>query len=164
MTLLVRDERSGDPPRGNWARDTLAIPSPAGLPRLSDLALASDSGGAWTRDGRVFLAPEPLHVTGPAGTLHAYFEAYGVRAGTPYEVEVRVVEEGRAARAFGLPEAEVAFGLRFRSSMPAGGGPGRHHLRLDLARLPPGDYRLAVRATDPEARVSSLPVSSPLVR
>ena len=36
-----------------------------------------------------FLPITPSHVTGPNGELHVYFEVYGMRDGTPYEVEIR---------------------------------------------------------------------------
>lgn len=118
---------------------------PGELPRLSDVAVAADSGGSWSRDGRVFLEPDPAHRPGRDGSLHLYFEAYGLRPGAAYEVEVRVASDDLAERIFDLGPGETAFALRFPARAPEDGSPGRHHLRLDLSGTPVGEYLLAIR-------------------
>jgi hypothetical protein len=59
FTITLRDGIIAEPV-GNWLQDTLTVPDFGGvygtlLPALSDIAVAPDSGGAWTRDGSVFL-------------------------------------------------------------------------------------------------------------
>ncbi|MFQ5890707.1 MAG: hypothetical protein ACE5JR_11725 [Gemmatimonadota bacterium] len=164
LTVAIRDEHAGEPAVGNWAHDTLIVGVGGFLPRLSDIAVAQDSGGSWTRDGAVFLKPVPNHVVGGDGTLHLYFELYGLRPRSAYEVDLRLVPREAGGRIFQLDAEEVAFGLRYLSEMPAGAAPGRQHLRLNLADTEPGDYLLAVRATDLEAGAASLPALTTVTR
>jgi hypothetical protein len=138
FTLVVEDGNSVDGRAGNWGRGSVTGLAPSGLPEISDLAVAADSGGVWTRDGETFLAVSPAHVTGPDGEIHMYFEVYGVRDAGPYSVEVRVV--------------------------PESGGIGPHHLRLDLSDSEAGAYTLGVRITDAEYDRMSLPTTTPVVR
>ncbi|MFO7587139.1 MAG: hypothetical protein R6X22_03610 [Gemmatimonadota bacterium] len=166
-TLVLRD-RGAPGSVGNWIQDTLNVPDFGGargslLPALSDVAVAPDSGGAWTRDGRVFLPVTAAHVTGPGGTAHVYFEAYGIRPGATYAVEVRLVPEKDAERLWRLDPGDVAYRVSFDSEMPAAGsGIGRHHLRLELGGTRAGSYLLGVRATKSATGEQSLPVTTPL--
>jgi hypothetical protein len=101
FTLALRDGGSERGGLGNWALDTVTVsPRQAGLPTVSDIAVATDSGGTWSRDGATFLRIGPTHVVSSAGDAHIYFEVYGIRPGTGYDVEVRVVADSAADRIF----------------------------------------------------------------
>ena len=166
-TLAIRD-RAADGAVGNWTRDMLNVPDFGGvrgslLPALSDIAVAPDSGGAWTRDGRVFLPVTAAHVTGPGGMAHVYFETYGIRPGAGYSIELRLVPEDDADRIWRLDAEDVAYRVSFEAEMPTGGvGIGRHHLRLELGETQPGAYLLGVRATKSGTGERSLPVVTPI--
>ncbi len=167
-TLVLRDEGSERGRLGNWVLDTVTVSARQfGIPSLSDIAVAADSGGTWSRDGRSFLRVGPTHVVSARGTAHTYFEVYGIRPGATYDVEVRVVSESAADLAFDLGEERLAFAVRFRSvaDTDAGGlGVGRHYLRVELGDSSPGAYLLAVRVTDHMTGIESLPAITPLYR
>jgi hypothetical protein len=139
FTLVVEDGNSVDGRAGNWGRGSVTGLAPSGLPEISDLAVAADSGGVWTRDGETFLAVSPAHVT-------------------------RVVPESVSDRMWELAPGETAFRVSFPSEMPATGGIGPHHLRLDLSDSEAGAYTLGVRITDAEYDRMSLPTTTPVVR
>jgi hypothetical protein len=168
FTLALRDGGSERGGLGNWALDTVTVsPRQAGLPTVSDIAVATDSGGTWSRDGATFLRIGPTHVVSSAGDAHIYFEVYGIRPGTGYDVEVRVVADSAADRIFEVGPDEAAFVLRFPSVAtvdPAGLGIGRHHLRVELGPSAPGAYLLAIRITDRTTGIESLPAVTPLYR
>ena len=164
FTLMVKDGNAEDGPVGNWTRGVATGLAPSDLPEISDIAVAADSGGTWTRDGETFLAVTPSHVTGPDGEIHLYFEVYGVSADSPYSVEIRVVPEGLAERVWEIAAGETAFRVSFASEMPASGGIGSHHLRLDLSDTPTGAYTLGIRITETETGRQSLPATTPVVR
>jgi hypothetical protein len=63
-----------------------------------------------------------------------------------------------------LAPGETAFRVSFPSEMPAMGGIGPHHLRLDLSDSEAGAYTLGVRITDAEYDRMSLPTTTPVVR
>jgi len=151
-------------PVGNWDRGVATGLTLSDLPEVSDIAVAADSGGSWTRDGETFLAVTPSHITGSNGEIHLYFEAYGVEATMPYSVEVRVVPEALADRLWEVAPGETAFRLSFASQMPSTGGIGSHHLRLDLSESPGGPYTLGIRITEPARERTSLPITTPIVR
>jgi hypothetical protein len=167
FTVSLRDGNF-EQPRGNWLQDTLMVPDFGGvygslLPALSDIAVAPDSGGAWTRDGRVFLPITAAHATRPDGTVHLYFEVYGIRPGAGYDVELRLVEEGDSDRIWRLDQDDLAFRLVFSSEMSDdGSGIGRHHLRLDFSDSRDGAYLLGVQVTKPQTGERSLPVVTPI--
>jgi len=164
FTVVVKDRNSVERPTGNWRRGTLTGLVPTGLPEISDIAVAADSGGAFNRDGATFLAVSPSHVTGPEGEVHVYFEVYGIPDGAPYTVELRVVPETLADRTWELAGGETTFGVSFASAMPALGGIGSHHLRLDLSDTPAGDYAIGIRITENETGTQSLPATTPVIR
>jgi hypothetical protein len=168
FTLVLRDRGVEGSDLGNWVLDTVTVSArQARLPSVSDIAVAADSGGVWSRDGLTYLRIDPTHVVGVGGTAHIYFEVYGVAPGSAYEVEVRVVADSAAVRMFEIGPEEAAFILRFPSSAGSdrsGLGLGRHHLRVELGDSPPGPYLLAVRVTDQASRISSLPAVTPLYR
>ncbi len=145
-------------------KDTIVVPGlPEGIPAMSDIAVAADSGGDWTRDGRVFINVNPTHIVDADGSLFAYFEVYQIEPGARYEVEVRVVPASVKEPVFSGAIRDVAFTLRYRSEMPAT-GLGREFLRLDLSETEPGRYLLAVRVRDVDSGTVSLPVTTPLAR
>ena len=166
FTLALRDRGAERSDLGNWVLDTVTVSArQANLPSLSDIAVAPDSGGTWSRDGLTFLRIDPTHVVGLEGTAHIYFEVYGLRPGSAYDVEVRVVADSVADRVFQAGPEELAFTLSFPSVAGAdrsGLGLGRHHLRVELGDSPPGAYLLAVRVTDRITDITSLPAVTPL--
>ena len=164
LTLVVKDGNAADGPSGNWSHGSAIGIASSELPQLSDIAVASDSGGAWTRDGETFLAVTPTHVTGPDGEVHLYFEVYEIPGGAPYSVEIRVVPEGLSDRMWEISPGEAAFRLSFASAMPLSGGIGRHHLRLDLSDTPAGGYSLGIRITETATGRQTLPATTPIVR
>ena len=164
FTLVVRDLGEEPAERGNWTRGSVTALSQSNLPEISDLAVAADSGGAWTRDGVTFLAITPSHVTTPGGELHLYFEVYGMRDGTPYEVEIRAVPERDANLIWAITPSDLAYRASFDSAMPGTSGISPHHIRLDLSDTADGAYVLGVRVTDRSSGRQSLPVTTPIVR
>ena len=153
LTVVIEDLNA--PGTGAWHQDTINVPAIGGLPQLSDIAVAQAAGGTWTRDGETFLQVSPAHITNPDGSIHTYFEAYGVRPGTRYDVEFRLAPVGTADRIWRLEPDDLGFRLRFTAEMP--GDIGRHHLRLDLSDTEPGEYVLAVRIQDEDTKAYSLP-------
>jgi hypothetical protein len=167
-TLVLRDEGSERGRLGNWILDTVTVsPRQFGIPSISDIAVAADSGGSWSRDGVSFLHIGPTHVVSPDGTAHTYFEVYGIRPGVTYDVDVRVVPEVGVDMAFDLAPDSLVFGLKFPSIATVdreGLGIGRHYLQVELGSSPPGAYLLAVRITDRSTGITSLPAVTPLYR
>jgi hypothetical protein len=165
-SLAIRDQEFGRGGIGNWAQDTLVIGDPVpGLPEISDIAVAADSGGTWTRDGETWLRVLPNHVVGQNGSLFTYFEVYGLPAGQEYDVEIRVVSGGTEAPLFEAAALDLTFALNFRAETPARRGvPGRHSLRLDLESTPPGEYVLAVRVRNRSTGRHSLPRITSIAR
>ena len=167
FTITLRDGNIAEPV-GNWLQDTVTVPDFGGvygtlLPALSDIAVAPDSGGAWTRDGGVFLPVTAAHASGPDGTVHVYFEVYGIRPGAGYDVELRLVAEDDADRIWRLGQDDLAFQLSFSSEMSDDGtGIGRHHLRLDFSDSRSGSYLLGVQVKKPRTGERSLPVTTPI--
>jgi len=153
LTVVIEDLNA--PGTGAWIQDTINVPAIGGLPQLSDIAVAQAEGGTWTRDGETFLQVSPAHVTNPDGSIHTYFEVYGVRSGTAYDVELRLAPRDAAERIWRLGPGDLGFRLEFTSEMA--GDIGRHHLRLDLGDTEPGEYVLAVRIQDADTRAYSLP-------
>ncbi len=167
-TLVLRDRGSDRGEPGNWVLDTVTVSArQSGLPSVSDIAVAADSGGTWSRDGVTYLPVSPTHVVAPDGAAHVYFEVYGIRPGDIYDVEVRVVAESVAQRMFDMEPDEAAFTLQFPSVADAdrtGQGLGRHHLRVELGDSPGGAYVVALRVTDRRTGIVSLPAVTPLYR
>lgn len=153
LTVVIQDpnRRSG----GNYLLDTLNVPAIGGLPMVSDIAVAQQTGGSWTRDGVNFLDVTPSHATNDDGSLYTYFEVYQVRPGTRYEVEIRMAPVDRTAEILRLDPDELDFRLQFTAQMT--GNIARHNLRLDLGEAPPGEYTLAVRVQDVVTKAYSLP-------
>jgi hypothetical protein len=164
FTLAVLDGNSEDGRAGNWARGVATGFALSDLPEISDIAVAADSGGTWTRDGETFLAASPIHVTGPDGEIHLYFEAYGMEAASPYSVEIRVVPEESVDRMWEVAAGETAFRVSFESEIPATGGIGSHYLRVDLSDTPAGTYTLGIRINETASGRQSLPTTTPVVR
>lgn len=161
-TVLVQDQL--ELVAGNWQRDTIVVPElPEAIPAVSDIAVATDSGGSWTRDGETFLRVSPTHVVGPDGSVLIYFEVYNVEPGQRYQVESRVVPASIKEPLFSGKVTDVAFTLRYRAEMPAS-KIGRELLRIDLTDTESGAYLLGVRVRDVESGIVSLPVITPLTR
>ena len=158
VTVVIEDMNA--PGDGAWLQDTVNVPAIGGLPQVSDLAVAQSEGGTWTRDGETFLRVSPAHNTNEDGSVHTYFEVYGVRSGTEYDVELRLVRADDAADIWRLGADDLAFRLQFRSEMS--GDIGRHHLRLVLGDTKPGEYMLAVRIQTADSKAYSLPAITDL--
>jgi hypothetical protein len=163
FTLSITDSQSPQS-GGNWLQDTLVVPDLShSLPAVSDIAVARDSGGTWSRDGVSFLKLSPVHATNADGSIFVYFEVYGMFAGSPYTVDVRLVLQDEAERAYDIQEDDPAFSLLFASEMPAAPSPiGAHQLRLDLGSTESGTYLLLVRVTDLGRSIVSLPSTTTL--
>lgn len=153
LTVVIED--GNRPNAGNYLLDTLNIPAIGGLPMVSDIAIAQETGGSWTRDGETYLRVTPSHVTNEVGSIHTYFEVYQVRPGTNYEVEIRLAPVELTDEILRLDPDELDFRLNFTAEMT--GEIGRHHLRLDLGDAAPGEYSLAVRIQDTDTKAYSLP-------
>jgi hypothetical protein len=155
----VRDEQTETSQEGNWLQAAIIIPGLGGkLPEVSDIAVASDSGGSWTRDGHTFLPVTPDHVASAEGLLHVYFEVYGLKPAAEYEVEIRMVKEKQRDEMYEAPPGEAAFTLSFKDEMATRRQPvGRHYLRLDLSEARRGTYALGVRVLDLATGTYSLP-------
>jgi len=164
FTLVVQDLNEGGTAKGNWTQDTIRALAQSNLPEISDLAVAADSGGTWTRDGATYLAVSPSHLTRPDGTIHLYFEVYGMRDDTPYEVEIRAVPERDANLIWAITPSALAYRAAFESRIPGRGGISPHHLRVELADTRDGAYIIGVRVTDRSSGRQSLPVTTPVVR
>ena len=153
-SLMVRDagQAAGRAVRsGNYRRADLTVRElSAGAPALSDIAVAPDSGGAWSPGGGVHLRPSPAHLTGADGVAFIYYEVYNLTPGGTYTTHVRLTpESGDAAGAFEL-------------SFPSDGSTDvtrmdRRTLRLDLEDSPPGLYEMVVTVTDESTGSSTLP-------
>ncbi len=154
-------EDLNNPSHGAWVQDTVRVPDISILPQLSDIAVAQQTGGSWTRDGTTFLRVTPAHITDVEGNIHVYFEAYGVSAGDEYQVELRLGRTDDAEALFAKRRADLPFRLKFSGTMPAS-SIGRHHLKLELGNTKPGAYTLGIRIDDSAAGVSSLPTVTPL--
>ncbi|MGI9038761.1 MAG: hypothetical protein ACR2GQ_07860 [Gemmatimonadota bacterium] len=153
VTVAIEDLNA--PGTGAWIQDTINVPSIGGLPQLSDIAVAQGEGGTWTRDGETFLRLSPAHITNTDGSIDTYFEVYGLRPGSLYDVELRLAPVDVADRIWRLEPDDLGFRLQFTTEMP--GDIGRHHLRLDLSGTEPGEYTLAVRIQDEQSKAYSLP-------
>jgi len=159
ITLAVYDPLQAG--FGAWVQDTVIVPTVLPLPMVSDVALAQSEGGTWTRDGTTFLRVSPDHVTNEDGSIHAYFEVYGIRRSGDYNVEVRLARNRRPAEIFRLDAASVPFRLEFSSRMP-NSGVGSHTLRLELSDTEPGVYDLAIQIRDRTTGTRSLPAVTPV--
>jgi len=153
LTVVIED--GNRPNSGNYLLDTLNVPAIGGLPMVSDIAVAQETGGSWTRDGVNFLNVTPSHVANDDGTLFTYFEVYQVRPGTGYQVEIRMAPVEKTDEILRLDPGDLDFRLQFTVQMT--GAIGRHNLRLDLGDAPPGVYALAVRVQDIDTKAYSLP-------
>jgi hypothetical protein len=159
LTLEVADRNQEGV--GAWVQDTLIIPRRLPLPMLSDIAVAQLKGGSWTRDGTNFLRVTPSHVTNGDGSIHVYFEVYGVRRSGTYQVEIRMAKDKTGEEIFGEDAEDVPYLLQFGAEMP-NSGVGRHALRLDLSDTDPDLYALAIRVVDGTTGTRSLPAVTPI--
>jgi hypothetical protein len=116
------------------------------LPQLSDVAVAPDSAGDWTVDGRVFLRPSPRHNTGSDRIAHVYLEAYGLTPGGAFATTFRLEPDGGG----------LSFDLRFEGRA-AEQDMTAMSFRLDLRDTEPGFYRMIVTVRDSERGIASLP-------
>jgi len=91
-SVVLRDANDdGERPVGNWETRDLTVRSYApGVPLLSDVAVAPDSGGATQLAPDVALPISPVHETDANRRAWVYFEAYGLSPRGDYEVEVRL--------------------------------------------------------------------------
>jgi len=157
--LLVRDTHnpSGrDERSGNYHRVALTVRElSAGAPALSDVAVAADSGGAWSPGGGIRLRPSPSHLTGADGVAYVYFEVYNLTPGGDYTTHVRLEpEDGDVGEAFEL-------------SFPGDGATdvsrmARRLLRVDLRDTEPGQYVMRVTVTDGATGASTLAYYTPI--
>lgn len=131
------DDKRGQP-SGGYTVSSLPVRAFGGtLPRLSDIAVSPDSGGAWSQTPDIGLSPLPMHAAGTRTWL--YFEAYNLTPGGRYAATVRLEPD----------DAGDAFNLEFTGlAEPEGRVVTRSALRLDLAGTPPGRYQLSLIVRD----------------
>ncbi len=169
FTLVLRDRGSERGRLGNWVLDTVTVSArQEGIPSLSDIAVAADSGGTWSRDGMTYLRIGPTHVVSGGGTAHIYFEVYGIQPGDGYDVEVRVVADAEADRAFeigpggGGVHSAVSFRGGGRPSRPRdrAASPASRARELAARGLPAGCTRDGSRDRNREPAGGHAPVSA----
>jgi GWxTD domain-containing protein len=157
--LLLRDAHTSPGKElrsGNYRRVDLTVRElGAGAPALSDVAVAADSGGAWSPGGGVRLRPSPAHLTGTDGVAYVYFEVYNLTPGGQYTTRIR------------LQPAEGEEGEAFDLSFPGDGATdasrmSRRMLRVDLSDSEPGRYTMQVSVTDEATGASTLPYYTPI--
>jgi len=161
-TVMVGDAhaRPGSVRSGNYRQEELTVRELGGdLPVLSDVAVATDSGGSWRplapAGPDLGLLPSPAHHTGPDRVAFVYFEAYNLTPGGRYETRVMFEPEGGD----GQP-----FDLTFPGEVPFEGAPRTQRtLRLDLTDAEPGAYVMSVIATDEQSGQSTLPLGTSIV-
>lgn len=158
-TLLIRDalDEPGASRSGNYFRGEMLVRDlSGGLPVMSDVAVAADSGGTWRPlspvGPDVGIRPGPAHRTGPDGIAYVYFEAYNLTPGGRYETRVR----------FSLQDGDgEMFDLTFGGEVPFEGAPRTQRvLRLELDDTKPGMYEMSVTVTDGETGQSTLPTTT----
>jgi GWxTD domain-containing protein len=162
-TFIARDGYDGsvgEKPSGNFHRGEILVRRFAvAIPDLSDVAVASDSGGHWQPAGvggaAVGIRPSPAHLTGVDGVAYVYFETYGLGPGTRYTTYVRL----EPVEGDGDP-----FDLSFPGEAPMEPGPrvGRI-LRLDLSDSEPGTYRMSLSVEDESSGERTLPFDTEIV-
>ncbi|MCL7926242.1 MAG: hypothetical protein M8841_00515 [marine benthic group bacterium] len=162
-TFIARDGFDGSvqgKPSGNFHRGQILVRSFAvAIPDLSDVAVASDSGGSWQPAGPggtvVGIRPSPAHLTGPDGVAFVYFETYGLGPGARYTTHVRLEP---------LDGDGDPFDLSFPGEAPMEPGPrvGRV-LRLDLSDSEPGTYRMSLSVEDDSRGERTLPFDTEIV-
>jgi GWxTD domain-containing protein len=145
----ANDEPRGDRRSGGYATLELTVRNFRGdTPMLSDVAVASDSGGVWTPGGELYLSPTPAHATGADGVAYVYYEAYNLTPGGEYLTRARLEPA----------DGEEAFELTYPGSAPAGDGDVTHgFLRLDLSDTRPGAYHMSVTVRDIATGIETLP-------
>jgi hypothetical protein len=162
-TLVARDGFDGsveDSPSGNFHRGEILVRRFAvAIPDLSDVAVASDSGGSWAPAGAggaiAGIRPSPAHLTGPDGVAYVYFETYGLEPGTRYTTHVRLDPTSGDGD---------SFELSFPGEAPMEPSPrvGRV-LRLDLSDSEPGKYTMSLSVEDETSGERTLPYDTEIV-
>ena len=146
------EDEDRSPPSGAYLASSLTVPQfDETLPRLSDIAVSPDSGGAWAQTSAVSLSPVPIHATSAEGRLWIYFEAYNLTPGGRYTAQVRLEPRG------GGPSYDLEFS---GVAQPEGRIVTPSGLRLDLADSQPGRYRLSLTVRDQATGRVTLPVTS----
>ncbi|MCK5483737.1 MAG: hypothetical protein KAJ13_08525, partial [Gemmatimonadetes bacterium] len=126
----------------------------AGAPALSDVAVAADSGGAWSPGGGIRLRPSPAHLTGADGVAFVYYEVYNLTPGGQYTIRIRLEPQDDDADPFELSFPSDGMTDFSRRS--------RRLIRLDLSDTDPGWYMMEVTITDEETGISTLPHYTPV--
>ena len=124
------------------------------LPVLSDVAVSSDSVGAWSPAPGISLNPTPAHRTGDDGVAFIYCEAYNLTPGGQYETKL-VLQPEAGGQAFELSYPGTA---QLGASIVS-----RIHLRIDLSASSPGSYTMSVTVRDLTSGHSTLPVRTEIL-
>ncbi len=149
------DDEDRSPPSGAYVASSLTVPEfDETLPRLSDVAVSPDSGGAWAQTSDVSLSPLPIHTTNADGRLWIYFEAYNLTPGGRYSAQVRLEPED-GGQPYDLEFSGIAR-PEGRIVTPSG-------LRLDLSDSSPGRYRLSLTVRDQATGRVTLPVGTDIL-
>jgi hypothetical protein len=119
-------------------------------PFISSVAIAADSGGAWSPSPGVLLKLNAARMIQTDTRPFVYFEVYGLTPGETYRGEVRLVSSWTSS---GTGEVFTGvrqpFQLQYRGTSPEEPvQPVRSALRLDMKDTRPGPYKVLVRFTD----------------
>ncbi len=152
-TLLLRDvhaKNGGAAQAGNFHSAPLRVTDfDLTTPQISSVAVAADSGGAWSPGPGIALRPTPAHFTGPDGIAFIYFEVYNLTPGGRFTTHILLEPKDDEGEPF-----EVRFAA---DALPAGHTLVRRLLRLDLNETKPDDYNMSVLVEDLESGRSTLP-------
>ncbi len=121
-----------------------------GVPFVSSIAVAADSGGTWTPAPGVNLKLNAARMIQTDARPFVYFEVYGLTPGGTIRGDVRLVStwmsKGTGETFEGVRQP---FQLQYRATAPEEPGrPFRSVLRLDMEDTRPGPYEVQVRITD----------------
>ncbi|HEX3276091.1 MAG TPA: GWxTD domain-containing protein [Gemmatimonadales bacterium] len=135
-------------------RDSVRVgPASAGNLALSDLVLGNRMANlSWRRaDGDTVLF-NPLASFRRDDEMQLYYEVGGLKPGSPYEVRLAVKRQGGGGGLFRkiFGGGGAALSLKFQARASASFESA--HRGLQLERLKPGNYVLAVTVTDGEGR------------
>ncbi|MCL7965708.1 MAG: hypothetical protein M8857_01230 [marine benthic group bacterium] len=119
-------------------------------PFVSSVAVAADSGGAWSPSPGVELKLNAAKMVQTDARPFVYFEVYGLTPGETHRGEVRLVSNwapmGKGETFTGVRQP---FQLQYRGTTPdEPERPVRSVLRLEMKDTRPGPYKVLVRFTD----------------
>ena len=115
VAWLLAAARAGNSERGrggNWTRASVTALSQSNLPEISDLEVAADSGGSWTRDGVTFQPITPSDLAYRASFESAIPDTSGI---SPHHIRLDLSETAAGAYVLGV---RVTDGESGRQTLP----------------------------------------------